>query len=149
MLTSRTRPHDYTPMSAAHELRRQIDWLFGGDPFFGPLVHRSSASPRFVARRTDSGIELQADLPGLEREDLEIRVEDGVLKVSGERKLEGPEGYRAVRTERVSGRFARRFTLPEDVDPAQAEAKLVNGVLTLRFAKRPDKQPRTIQVEIA
>lgn len=149
MLTLRTRNQNYDPFHMVDDLRRQIDWLLGADPFFGGLGQRSSAVPRFVARRGEDGIEVQADLPGLRREDLKIRIEDGVVHISGERKLEAPEGYKVLRTERVSGRFERAFTLPEDVDPEKAEAKLADGVLTLRFGLRPEKQPKMIDVEVA
>jgi HSP20 family protein len=131
------------------DLRRQLDWLFGSDPFIDARLDRVSSVPRFVARRTDEGLEVQADLPGLKREDLKVRVEDGVVHISGERRANAPEGYKALRTERVHGRFERAFTLPEDVNPEGAEAKLTDGVLTLRFPLRPEKQPKSIDVQVA
>ena len=145
MLTIRTRRND--PFNLVGDLRRQLDWFFGADPFFSGLPVRAAA-PRFSVRRDEAGLVLQADLPGLKKEDLSVSIEDGLVRISGGREIETPEGYRALRNERVAGSFERVYELPEDIDPEAADAKLSNGVFTLRFGLRPERQPRQIPITV-
>jgi HSP20 family protein len=147
MLTLRT--HTLAPLSLMDDVRRQLDWFFGADPFTAVLPDRSTAAPRFVARRTEAGLEVQADLPGVLPEHLSVQVESGVVRVKGERAHELAEGYKALRRERVAGRFERSFTLPEGLDGENAQADLKHGVLTLRFPLLPEKQARVIDVKVA
>lgn len=146
MFTLRTRTN-----SAAFtaDMRRPFEWFFGPDPFEGVLSDRATAAPQFWAHRDDEGLTVQADLPGVSQEDLEVNIEAGQVKVSGKRTLPVPEGYRALRQERVAGRFTRRFRLPEDVSTDAAEAKLLDGVLTLKFPLRPDKQPKRLEIQVS
>ena len=93
---------------------------------------------------------LRADGPGVAAEDIEINMEDGVLTVAGERhteKHEDAEGMR--RFERVSGRFYRRFSLPETADAEGIKARSANGILEVAIPKLPEVQPRRITVEAA
>lgn len=149
MFTLRTRNQDLNPFALTHDLRRQLDWFFGSDLFEGQLPDRATAAPRFWAHRDDAGLHVQADLPGIKAENLSLRIEGGVVHIEGERRLEAPEGYRAVRSERVAGRFERRFTLPKDVDADAVQATLKDGVLTLDFPLRPKAEPKVIDIKIA
>ena len=82
------------------------------------------------------GYVVHADLPGMRRDQVQIELEDNVLTISGERRVEGPQsngGY--LRTERARGPFARSLTLPAGIDPQRIEATLDNGVLELRIPK--------------
>ena len=146
MLTLHSRPQD--PFRK-RELRRQLDWFLGSDPFFEALTNRAIGAPRFSAERSELGLELRAELPGVRREDLQVRVEDGVLHVRAERPATPPEGYRALRTERVVGTFERAFRLGDELDPEQVEAKLTHGVLTLRLPLRPERRARAIEVQVS
>lgn len=88
-----------------------------------------------------------ADIPGVDPASIEITMENGVLTLRGERKLETEEeraGYRRV--ERVRGSFYRRFTLPDSVDPEGITARGDNGVLEIVIPKHEKLQPRRIQV---
>ncbi|KAA3629364.1 MAG: Hsp20/alpha crystallin family protein [Proteobacteria bacterium] len=88
-----------------------------------------------------------ADVPGVDPASIEITMENGVLTLRGERKLESEEeraGYRRV--ERVRGSFYRRFTLPDSVDPEGITARGDNGVLEIVIPKHEKLQPRRIQV---
>lgn len=148
MLTLRTHTLAH-PLSLMDDVRRQLDWFFEADPFTAVLPDRSTAAPRFMARRTEEGLQVQADLPGVLPEHLSIQVENGVVRIRGERAHELAEGYKAVRRERVAGRFERSFNLPEGLDGEHAEAELANGVLTLRFPLLPERKPRVIDVKVA
>ena len=93
---------------------------------------------------------LQADLPGVDSTDIEVSMEDGVLSLAGERHSEKrgeTEGVRRI--ERVSGRFDRRFSLPETADAEHITAKSSNGILEVTIPKLPAVQARRITVEAA
>ena len=93
---------------------------------------------------------LQADLPGVKTADIEVSMDDGVLSVAGERHSENrSEGEGVRRIERVSGRFDRRFSLPETADAEHITAKSSNGILVVTIPKLPAVQARRITVEAA
>ena len=93
---------------------------------------------------------LRADVPGVAPADIDISMEDGALTISGERQTEKHEDAEGVRRfERVSGRFYRRFTLPDTADADNIAAKCANGILEVSIPKLPEVQPRRITVEAA
>lgn len=100
----------------------------------------------------DAGDEvgLRLELPGIEKDDIDVSVEDGVLTVSGEKrdpgKSEGERSYRRV--ESSFGAFARKFVLPENLDPSKVEASYANGVLTLSIQRREESLPKKVDVTI-
>jgi HSP20 family protein len=98
---------------------------------------------------TDHAFVATADLPGLKKEEIEIALEDGVLTLSGERKLEhevNEESRNFKRIERAYGRFSRSFTLPQGVDPSKVEATFADGVLTLTLPKSEIVKARKIAI---
>lgn len=92
---------------------------------------------------------VQAMVPGVDRKDIDINVNQDSLTLSGERKAEAPEGYAVHRRERGGLRFSRSFTVPSKLDPNQAEATLKNGILTVRLGKAPEAKPRKIDVKVS
>ncbi len=93
---------------------------------------------------------LRADVPGVNPADIEVSMDAGVLTVSGVRHADKRrEGTSVQRVERASGRFLRRFTLPETVDADSITAKSSNGILEVIVPKLPEVQPRRITVEAA
>ena len=96
------------------------------------------------------GITLYADLPGVNVEGLDVHVEgDNTLLVSGTSNLALPQGAQPVYAEQRALAFRRRFSLGGDLDPSGIDARLVNGVLTVRIPKKPAAQPRRIEVKTA
>lgn len=92
---------------------------------------------------------VRAELPGLDREDIEVTIENNVLSIRGEKKQEQEQKEaEVVRSERYYGVFHRAFTLPSSVDSARVNAKFHNGVLELMIAKKEDAKPRQIRVEV-
>jgi len=92
---------------------------------------------------------IHADVPGVDPKDIEISMEDGVLTLSGERETEireEKEGWKRV--ERHTGRFLRRFALPEGTDAEGISAKGSNGVLEIIIPKTAKVQPRRIEVKV-
>ncbi len=92
---------------------------------------------------------LRAELPGIDRSDIDLRVENNMLTLRGERKREKEvrdEQYHRV--ERVYGTFSRSFTLPSTVDAGHVSADYRDGVLTVVLPKREEAKPRQIQVKV-
>lgn len=98
---------------------------------------------------TDNEYVIKADLPEVKKEDIDIRVENGVLTLSGERRVEkSTEGEREHRRETFYGKFARSFSLPDDVEVDKISAESRDGVLRVRLPKSEAKKPRSIEVKV-
>ena len=89
---------------------------------------------------------LALDLPGINREGLDVSLDDGRLVIRGDRK--GEEGLHARRTERPQGRFVRTFSLPDAVDRASISADYKDGVLLLHLPKRDERQGRRQRIDV-
>lgn len=97
----------------------------------------------------EDGVMLRFDLAGVEAQDVDVRFENGVLTIRGERKLEHPERRdRYHRVELAYGTFTRSFALPGAVDPEKIRAEAKNGLLVIAIPKRAEAKPRSIQVKI-
>jgi HSP20 family protein len=91
---------------------------------------------------------VRAELPGMKVEDVAIVVENGVLTLRGERKLEKQEDKDArCRIERSYGTFVRSFSLPDTVDAEKIQASLSDGILTVCLSKKPTSRPRKIEIK--
>lgn len=92
----------------------------------------------------------RAELPGVSRDDIEVKVENGVLSLRGEKRQEKETGTDAAhRVERVYGTFHRSFTLPSSVDADKVQAHYKDGVLTLVLPKAEQARPRKITITAA
>jgi len=89
---------------------------------------------------------VEAFLPGVSPEDLDIQIESNVVTIKGELKIETNEDDRYLLRERPAGMFQRSIELPDDVKADQVEAELKNGVLTLRLPKSELAKPRKIKI---
>jgi HSP20 family protein len=106
-----------------------------------------SAGPRFASHDSGDAVVWSAEVPGMSNADVQISCEKGTLTISGERKVEAPDGYQARTRERMPFRFSRSFDLSPDLDVEKADAKIQNGVLTLVIPRRPEAQPRQIPIK--
>jgi len=143
------------------QLWRNMDRLFDeyepGRPLAGRRASSADEAERLWARRwpqlslVDGGVNLilKAEVPGLGDKEVQLSIHQDVLTLSGERKLEVPEGYFVHRQERAPVKFARSFTLPCKIEPEKSTATLKNGVLTVVLSKVPEAQPRQIAVKVA
>lgn len=103
-----------------------------------PVVDIREDKERFV---------LHADLPGVKREDIDVTMEEGVLSIRGERRLEEVrEDGEYKRIERAHGTFYRRFSLPDTADPDKISARCDEGVLEVVIPKRETVKPRRIEI---
>ena len=125
-------------LNAVAEPNAGADATSGATADWTPAVDIAEYGDRFV---------LHADVPGVEPTSIDVTLEKGILTVSGTRaKPVEPEGVEHRRTERVTGRFHRRFSLPDTVDSEAVTARNNNGVLEIVIPKRPAAQPRRIAV---
>lgn len=123
---------------------------------FGPLerfaigaeLTATNFVPAVDVYEDEHSITLTAELPGINEKDVEISLENGVLTISGERKMENEEKQDNFhRIERSYGRFTRSFTLPPTVDNENVKAEFNNGVLKITLAKREEAKPKQIKIE--
>ena len=141
----------YEPWSAMRQIQNEMGRIFN-DAVAGAEDGSNVVTSRWtpaVDIREDSGqFVLAADVPGVDPKDIEVTMENGVLTIKGERKLEtedeGDNGYRRV--ERVYGSFYRRFTLPDTADAEAISASGNHGVLEVVIPKRAALQPKRIAV---
>jgi HSP20 family molecular chaperone IbpA len=96
-----------------------------------------------------TGITLYADLPGVPKDRLSVRVEGETLQIDAELVLPVPEGMQASHAEVQRKRFRRAFTLSRELDPDKVSAEFSQGVLRLRIPKAEHAQPRRIEVKVA
>ena len=141
----------YEPWSAMRQLQNEMSRVF--DSAVAGAEDESSVvtsrwTPAVDVKETAEQFVITADIPGVEPKDIEVTMEDGVLTIKGERKLEarseGDNGYRRV--ERAYGSFYRRFTLPDTADAEAISASGKHGVLEVVIPKRAALQPKRIAV---
>lgn len=139
------------PWNLMNQWRRDIERVFNNlEEGWQPSGEVTAAAwaPAVDIKEEDGAYVLHADLPGVEPNDIELNMENGVLTLRGQRKSETTEekdNYRRV--ERVTGSFYRRFTLPDTVDAENISAKSTNGVLEVRIPKQEKVLPRRIEVQ--
>ncbi len=144
---------------AAPALARSAPWdpfrtmreLMSWDPFQNaaawPSAALASFTPDFDVKETPESFVFTADMPGVADKDLQVQLTDNRLTISGKRESEKTEQTETFyTTERSYGSFTRSFMLPEGVDADKAHAQLKSGVLSVAIPKRPETQPRKINV---
>ena len=116
-------------------------------------MHETSsfANARIDWKETPEAHVFKADLPGLKKEEVKVEVEEGrVLQISGERNKEQEEkNEKWHRVERSSGKFLRRFRLPQNAKIDEVKASMENGVLTVTVPKVEEKKPEVKAIEIS
>jgi HSP20 family protein len=106
-----------------------------------------SWAPPVDIYETQDALLVKAELPEVKREDIEIRLENGVLTIRGQRKLSDElKNYQCYRMESQFGPFSRSFSLPRTVNPDKIEASYKDGVLSITIPKREETKARQIQI---
>ena len=133
---------------------RQLSRLFDDafERFFGPVAAtetNGARSPALDVAESDRGYTVKLEMPGVAKEDIKVAIEGRQVSVQAhsERADERKEGDRVVYRERLTSSFARSFTLPMDVDQAESNAKLENGVLTLTLPKKQASGSQRLTIE--
>jgi len=115
----------------------------------GEVSTRTWAPPVDIYENGDSLV-LKAEVPGINPDDVEIRVEDNTLYLKGERKFEKEvKEQNFHRVERSYGTFTRTFSLPNSVDADKVSANYKDGVLTLTMPKKEEAKPKTIKINVS
>lgn len=144
----------WNPISEFEDLLDRYNRQFGltrsnGDREGKDLLRRSDWAPAVDIKETPEAFLIEAELPGLNKDDVKVTVHDGVLSVQGERrKVDETSDEKQHRVERLYGSFLRRFTLPDNVDESSIQARFNDGVLSLSLKKVEPAQPRAIEVEV-
>ncbi len=106
-------------------------------------------SPRIDVVETENGYQVEADLPGVTKNDVKVSVDGQRVTIEAEvrRETERKEGQTVMHAERVVRKYTRSFELPQEVDDSQAIAKLEHGVLTLTLPKKQASQSRRLPIQ--
>jgi HSP20 family protein len=140
-------------------LRRRNEAMPWFDDMFGDFWTRMPAMPRYAETAlsgralmdvVDKGdtFEIKVDMPGVNKEDIDVTIEGARVAISAATKTEREEkeGDKVLMTERFAASYARTFELPAEVNEAGAEARYENGVLTLTLAKRMPQATKRLEV---
>lgn len=152
---AKRQPADFTDqlIEPFSQLRNEVDRLFEGFPFRMPSLRvgrlAAAAAPAIEMSETDENYKVTAELPGMDPDDVEVSFEDGVLRISGEKKEQREESERGYRlSERTYGAFERMISLPAAADPEKITAKFKNGLLTVTAAKNGEtRKARSIRID--
>jgi HSP20 family protein len=140
----------WEPSRGATTLQEQFNRLFS-DVFerTGEESNLTSWAPAVDIFETEHELVVKADVPDVDPKDLDIRVENNILTIRGERKFEKKvDENNYLRVERAYGSFARSFTLANTVNAEAIKADYQNGVLTLSIPKREEAKPKQIKVNV-
>ena len=152
-LTKRTPVDQWDPFKELEAMENRLGMLFGRLPGnrerkqeamalteWAPLVDITEDAREYV---------IKAELPELKKEEVKVSVENGVLSISGERKMEKEEKDKKFhRIERAYGSFSRSFTIPEGTDAATVTAEFKEGVLRVCLPKNEKASPKAVQVKV-
>jgi len=140
-------PMVFDPFKELQDIERRIGAVLQANQQNVP-VKVESFTPAVNEKVDDKGYYLEIDLPGVKKEDIDISVNDGILVISGERKLEKKEEKESyTRIESFFGRFERAFKLPADADLDNIEAKYENGVLKIFIPKKQKELGKKIEIK--
>lgn len=145
----------WDPFNEFTSLQDRFNQLLNQPLFRGlaPTGEQSLTAPNFFPAvnvyEDEHTINIEADLPGIQEKDIDLSLENNVLTISGERKLENEEKKENFhRIERSYGRFTRSFTLPNTVDTENVNASFENGVLKVTLNKKEEAKPKQIKIGV-
>jgi HSP20 family protein len=145
----------WDPFTEFSSLQDRFNQLMN-QPFFrtfGPGTEQSLTAANFIPPvniyEDEQNINIEAELPGVQEKDLDISLENNILTISGERKMENEEKKENFhRIERTYGRFTRSFTLPPTVQTDDVNADFNNGVLRITLRKKEEAKPKQIKIGV-
>lgn len=136
----------WNPFEEFDRLHRQLlSWLDTWSPLSWPDVATTAFTPVADVEETDDAYLVELEVPGIKRDDLDIEVSGRRLSVRGERKEKERVGV-LRRRERAVGRFSYELTLPSGIEEDEVEARLDDGVLSIRLPKPERERPRRIEI---
>ena len=143
----------FRPGAMEDQFGRMVENMF--QDFFAPMAQaglwreEGMDMPRLDVRETDKAFEVQADLPGVKKDDIKVAIDGQRVTIEAEcqQANEQREGEQVVYSERSTRRYQRSFNLPSEVDDAAAEAKLEDGVLKLTLPKKAGGAARRLTIQ--
>jgi HSP20 family protein len=147
------QPADFTDqlIEPFNQLRTEVDRLFESFPFRLPSLRfgQFASTPALEMTETDKAYKITVELPGIDPEDVEVTFDDGLLRVTGEKKEEREENERGYRlSERSYGAFERAVALPSAANPEKIDAKFKNGLLTVTVDKDGEEMRKVRKISI-
>ncbi len=144
----------FDPWKDFGSLQERINRMFDDTirtlyPTDGEELEKGIWAPAVDIYETNDSFVVSADLPGLNKDEIQIDLKDNTLTLKGEKKFEekvSKDNY--IRVERAYGSYVRSFTLPQNVDPEKIKAKYKEGVLEVTIPKKEDARPKQIKVEL-
>ena len=133
------------PFQALLNLQRSLESTRRSDWFGGTTASRGTFPLINVFRQADDFV-VTAELPGVNKEDLEIQIQKKQLRLAGKKSIDFQEGASVHRRERLGGSFDRTITFPVAVDAENAKAEYRDGVLKLSIPRSPSEKPRTVTI---
>lgn len=144
----------WDPFRELEDMNERLNRIFSR-----PLASRESGKDALVAfdwapscdiAENSEEFVIKAELPGVSKDDVKVGIDNGVVRIQGERKQEKEEkDKRFHRVERSYGSFLRSFTLPTNIDENKIAADYKDGILTVRLPKAPNAKPKSIDVKIS
>jgi HSP20 family protein len=139
----------WDPFRDVVRLQEELSRMFSDDRHAFRAGESVGWTPACDIYEDGEEVTVRAELAGVDPKDVEIRFENGVLTLKGDRKLEKEEKRENYhRVELAYGTFTRSFSLPATIDPEKIKADAKNGVLMIHLAKKPEAKPKAIQVKV-
>ena len=143
----------WDPFRELEDMSTRLNRLFGTAPMRRTLEddgnHFADWTPAVDLEETEKEYTLKADLPDMQKSDVKVGIDGGVLTIEGERKKEQEEkGKKFHRIERSYGKFVRRMPVPSDVDQQHVGAEFKDGVLRVHMPKSETAKPRALDIKV-
>lgn len=138
----------FEPLRELENFNNRIQRFFGEYPM--NFDWSQSFNPRVDISEDEKNIFINAEIPGVKKDDLKISLQDNILTISGEKKSETEErkDKNFYRSERIFGSFTRSFTLPEEINPDKVDAKFEDGILKVKIEKAEAKEVKERFIDI-
>lgn len=134
-----------SPFDELSRIKAQLDRFYGANQ--AGATPSAQVFPLVNITEDKDNYYIRGELPGIEADDLELNVTGKTLTLSGERKIDTPEGVSYHRRERRAGSFSRTITLPMDIASEKVSAALSDGVLTITLPKADEVKPRQVSIK--
>ncbi len=136
------------PVKEFENLTSNLQRYFEDFPTFG-LNAEENILPRMDIMEDEKSVNMELEIPGMNKKDIKISVEDKVLKIEGEKKREEEkQGKNYYRAERLFGKFERSFVLPDTIDTNKIDAEFIDGVLKINLHKTEVKKIEQKEIKV-
>jgi len=144
----------WNPFSELEDISSRLNQIFGRSAASATTGHEvmkvADWAPSVDISETDQAFVIKAEIPGVKKEDVKVTVDNGVLTIQGERKMEKEEkGKTFHRIERSYGSFVRSFRVPTDVDDSKAKAEFKDGMINVTLPKSEKAKSKSVEIAVS